>query len=48
MEKSSTDDMKIMKAVHEIVDSGGSAEIKKEKDGSLKVYEVRKKIKRAG
>ena len=40
----SVEDKKIIDAIYKIVDRGGSAEIKKNTDGSIKVLEVKKKI----
>ena len=38
------EDKKIIETVRAIVGRGNNAEIKKNKDGSLKVFEVKKKI----
>lgn len=38
------EDKRIIKTVRAIVDRGNNAEIKKNKDGTLKVFEVKKKI----
>lgn len=38
------EDKKIIETVRAIVDRGNNAEVKKNKDGSLKVFEVKKKI----
>lgn len=38
------EDKKAIAIIHSILDKGNNAEIKKNKDGSLKVYEVKKKI----
>lgn len=37
-------DRQIMEAIRRITDSGGSAEVKRRKDGGLTVYKVRKEI----
>ena len=34
----------IMEAIHKIVERGNNAEVKRRKDGSLVVYEVKKHI----
>lgn len=41
----SVSDQKIMNKIHQITDQGYNAEVKKTKDGGLKVYEVKKKIR---
>lgn len=38
------EDKKIIETVRAIVERGNNAEVKKNKDGSLKVFEVKKKI----
>lgn len=38
----------IIKAISEIVDAGGNAEVRKNKDGTWNVYEVKKSIKCVG
>lgn len=42
------DDRKAVKAIKEILRRGNSAEVKKTKEGKIKVYEVRKNIARLG
>lgn len=37
-------DRKIIEAIRRIVDKGGNAEVKRRKDGTLVVYEVKKNI----
>lgn len=37
-------DRKVIEAIRKIVDSGGNAEVKRRKDGTLVVYEVKKNI----
>lgn len=40
----SVEDKKVMEAIRKIVDKGNNAEVKKNKDGTLKVFEVQKHI----
>lgn len=42
------DDKKAVKAIKEILKRGNSVEVKRTKDGKIKVYEVRKNIARLG
>lgn len=37
-------DKKVIEAIKKIVNSGGNAEVKRKKDGTLVVYEVKKNI----
>lgn len=39
-----TADKKVMEAIWKIVNRGGNAEVKRKKDGTLVVYEVKKNI----
>lgn len=43
-EKSSPGDVGLLKAIRIITDRGNNAEVRKRKDGSLTVYEVKKSI----
>ena len=40
----SVSDQKVMNKIHQILDKGNNAEVKKAKDGGLRVYEVKKTI----
>jgi len=42
------EEQRIIEAVRKIVNAGGNAEIKKNKDGTWNVYEVKKSIKCVG
>jgi hypothetical protein len=42
------DDKRAVTAIKKILKRGNSAEVKKTKDGKIKVYEVRKNIARLG
>ena len=37
-------EIKVIEAIKKIVDKGGNAEVKRRKDGTLVVYEVKKNI----
>ncbi len=37
-------DQEVMETIKKIIDKGNSAEVKKNKDGSYKVFEVKKNI----
>ena len=39
-----SNDLRVIQAIHKITDHGNSAEVKLQTDGLLKVYEVEKKI----
>ncbi len=40
-------DKRVLRAIKEIIQRGNDAEVKRDKDGGLKVYEVKKHIVRA-
>ena len=40
-------DKRVMRAIKEIIQRGNDAEVKKDKNGGIKVYEVKKHIVRA-
>lgn len=42
--KSRNSDAEVLRKIHLIVDRGNNVEIKKSKDGELKVFEVKKNI----